>query len=366
MGAAIAVPEAIRRLGLDVTLLTDDDLASDDLARYGTIVVGVRAAEPAGVRRRQRAAAAVRPRRRHADRAVPGRPVAGRSLSRLPADGNARVSDERAPVTLLEPQHPAFDAEPHHRRRLGRLGAGAQRPLRLGDLRSAARIKPAIRAGRAGSAAASSTPGSARATTSTSCVVPSAPPDVPGAYRLFANLLSLGRTSRRRARAARARIACRRRRRCRQAKRGSTPTASSQPSAAAQARSSWANAASWSPRRCAVRRGDAATPARSDRAFEQAKAHGLVDVAGRDQGAGLIASDVKDADRSGTASKIATASAPRPSWTRASETPSGAPARTPAPFRARAGCATARPRSRGTDSGRRRRRSASRCRAGRG
>ena len=72
MGGGDRVPEAIRRLGLDVTLLTDDELASGDLSRYDTIVVGVRASESRpGVRRRQRAAAAVRARRRHADRAVP-------------------------------------------------------------------------------------------------------------------------------------------------------------------------------------------------------------------------------------------------------------------------------------------------------
>ena len=109
MGGGDRVPEAIRRLGLDVTLLTDDDLASGDLARYGTIVVGVRASEsrPAFVAANARLLQFVRDggtlivQYQQTD-------YTGRSLSPFPAGGNVRVSDERAPVTILEPQHPAF------------------------------------------------------------------------------------------------------------------------------------------------------------------------------------------------------------------------------------------------------------------
>jgi len=43
MGAGDDVPSALRQVGYDVTLLTDDDLDRGDFARYDTIVTGVRA-----------------------------------------------------------------------------------------------------------------------------------------------------------------------------------------------------------------------------------------------------------------------------------------------------------------------------------
>lgn len=43
MGAGDEMPEALRQLGLDVTLLTDSDLAQGDLSRFDAIVAGVRA-----------------------------------------------------------------------------------------------------------------------------------------------------------------------------------------------------------------------------------------------------------------------------------------------------------------------------------
>jgi hypothetical protein len=45
MGTGDLVPEAVAQLGLPLTLLTADDLAFGDLARFTTIVVGVRAYE---------------------------------------------------------------------------------------------------------------------------------------------------------------------------------------------------------------------------------------------------------------------------------------------------------------------------------
>jgi hypothetical protein len=43
MGSGDAVPDALRQLGYAVTLLSDDDLASGDLSRFATIVAGIRA-----------------------------------------------------------------------------------------------------------------------------------------------------------------------------------------------------------------------------------------------------------------------------------------------------------------------------------
>ncbi len=43
MGTGDAVPQTIRQLGAEVTLLDGDELASGDLSRYGTILLGIRA-----------------------------------------------------------------------------------------------------------------------------------------------------------------------------------------------------------------------------------------------------------------------------------------------------------------------------------
>jgi len=45
MGSGDQVPDAIKRMGLEVTMLDADQLASGDLARFDTIVVGIRASE---------------------------------------------------------------------------------------------------------------------------------------------------------------------------------------------------------------------------------------------------------------------------------------------------------------------------------
>ena len=45
MGSGDAVPEAIKRMGLSVTMLESNDLATGDLSKFDTIVVGVRASQ---------------------------------------------------------------------------------------------------------------------------------------------------------------------------------------------------------------------------------------------------------------------------------------------------------------------------------
>jgi hypothetical protein len=110
MGSGDQVPEALRRMGVDVTMLDDEAIASGDLSRFDTIVVGIRTAEarPAfathGVRLRefmeQGGALIVQYQQDYASRGLLPYPAQ--------AAGNSRVTDERAPVTLLAPQHPAF------------------------------------------------------------------------------------------------------------------------------------------------------------------------------------------------------------------------------------------------------------------
>ena len=111
MGAGDQVPEAIRRLGLEVTLLTDDQLASADLAAYDVIVIGIRASEgrPAFVANNGRLLDYAR------DGGTlivqyqqPDYVARGLVPFKVEMGRGVRVTDERARVTLLDPAHPAF------------------------------------------------------------------------------------------------------------------------------------------------------------------------------------------------------------------------------------------------------------------
>ncbi|HEY8550720.1 MAG TPA: PIG-L family deacetylase [Vicinamibacterales bacterium] len=109
MGGGDQVPDAIRRMGLEVTLLTDDQLASSDLSAWDTIVVGIRASEsrPAFVANNGRLLQYVRNggtlivQYQQTD-------YTSRGLVPLPASGATRVTDETAPVKILAPDHPVF------------------------------------------------------------------------------------------------------------------------------------------------------------------------------------------------------------------------------------------------------------------
>jgi LmbE family N-acetylglucosaminyl deacetylase len=109
MGSGDQVPDAIRRMGLDVTLLDPDQLTAGDLSRFDTIVVGVRASEsrPEFVSNNGRLLQFVRDggtlivQYQQTDYVT-------RGLAPLPAEMPSRVTDEAAPVTILEPTHPRF------------------------------------------------------------------------------------------------------------------------------------------------------------------------------------------------------------------------------------------------------------------
>jgi LmbE family N-acetylglucosaminyl deacetylase len=122
MGSGDEVPEAIRRMGLSVTLLDETQLAIGDLSRFDTIVVGVRASQtrPDFVAHHARLIEFVR--RGGALIVQYQRPdYAAKKLPPLPASMEvpppragasatiARVVDERAPVRVLAPAHPAFN-----------------------------------------------------------------------------------------------------------------------------------------------------------------------------------------------------------------------------------------------------------------
>ncbi len=141
MGVGDQVPPALAQLGATVELLSPEALASADLSRYTVVMTGVRAYERRGDLRAYN--------QRLIDYAAKGGtvivqynkfefneaqygPYPGRvgrpsanpgPFGRFSAD---RVTDERAPVTVLVPDHPLFNTpEQDWRRRLGRMGPGA-------------------------------------------------------------------------------------------------------------------------------------------------------------------------------------------------------------------------------------------------
>lgn len=109
MGSGDQVPDAIRRMGLDVTLLNADQLSAGDLSRFDTIVVGVRASEsrPEFVSNNGRLLQFARDggtlivQYQQTD-------YVARGLSPLPGEMPTRVTDEAAPITVLQPTHPRF------------------------------------------------------------------------------------------------------------------------------------------------------------------------------------------------------------------------------------------------------------------
>ena len=109
MGTGDEVPEGLRRLGVPVTLLGPGDVASGDLARFDVIMVGVRASEvrPDVVANHGRLLDYVRDggtmivQEQHEVYTQKG-------LAPFPAEIGSRVTDEDAPVTILEPAHAVF------------------------------------------------------------------------------------------------------------------------------------------------------------------------------------------------------------------------------------------------------------------
>jgi hypothetical protein len=109
MGSGDQIPDALRRMGVTVTLLDEDALGAVDLARFDTVVVGIRASEarPDFVANNGRLL----------DYAKNGGTLivlyqqpdyAARNLTPFPVQMASRVTDETAPVTILAPDHPVF------------------------------------------------------------------------------------------------------------------------------------------------------------------------------------------------------------------------------------------------------------------
>ena len=111
MGSGDQVADALRRIGVTVTLLEDETLSSGDLSQFDTIVVGIRASEarPAFVANHARLIQYVEQggtlvvqyqQGDYVSRGLPPFPVGAGPVS--------RVVDENAPVRILAPNHPAL------------------------------------------------------------------------------------------------------------------------------------------------------------------------------------------------------------------------------------------------------------------
>ena len=114
MGSGDQVAEAIRRIGVDVTMLDGDMLATGDLSRFDTIVVGIRASETNAdfvanngrlVDYMQRGGTMIvqYQQQEYANRMLPPYPATP------PTNANPRVTVEDAPVKILVPTHPVFN-----------------------------------------------------------------------------------------------------------------------------------------------------------------------------------------------------------------------------------------------------------------
>ncbi len=196
MGSGEEVPDAIRQMGFDLDVLDEKDLAGGDLSRFGTIVVGIRASE-------------ARPdfvahNRRLLDYVKNGgtlivqyqRPEYVRlNLPPFPAQMGPRVVDENAKVTILDPAHPVFNF-PNKIGEEDFQGWVQERNL-YNFTKFDPAYKPLLETHDAGEpedkgGLVIAEMGKGKYVYCSYAFFRQLPAGVPGAYRLFANLLSLG------------------------------------------------------------------------------------------------------------------------------------------------------------------------------
>jgi LmbE family N-acetylglucosaminyl deacetylase len=121
MGSGDKVPEAIRRMGLAVTMLEEKDLSTGDLSKFDTIVVGVRAAQvrPDFVANNSRLLDFVKnggtlivqyQQQEYVNQKLPPFPAKmDMVINGTQRISNVRVVDENAPVKILQPNNPVFN-----------------------------------------------------------------------------------------------------------------------------------------------------------------------------------------------------------------------------------------------------------------
>lgn len=107
-GSGDRVIEAIRQMNFDVEMINENYLTNGDLAKFDTIVVGIRASQvrPDFIANHQRLLDYVK---NGGILIVQYQLPVYQNLLPFPAQMNARVTDENAKVTILEPNNPIFN-----------------------------------------------------------------------------------------------------------------------------------------------------------------------------------------------------------------------------------------------------------------
>jgi hypothetical protein len=193
MGSGDRVPEAIARLGLAVTELDEDALTTGDLSRFDVIVAGVLAAKarPDFVANHGRLLDWVRG---GGTLIVQYQRATYAELVPFPVKAGGRVDDETAAVTVLRPQDPVFNF-PNRIDKADWDGWVQERSV--SDLNPAdEHWRPLLEAHDEGDPPQpglliEAQVGKGLYVYSALAFFRQLPAGVPGAYRLFANLLSL-------------------------------------------------------------------------------------------------------------------------------------------------------------------------------
>jgi hypothetical protein len=202
MGSGDQVPDALRRIGLEVTTNQADMLATGDLSRFDTIVVGVRASEarPDFVANNGRLMQFMErggtlivqyQQGDYAARGLPPYPAA--------AATNSRVTDESAPVKILAPGHAVFTFP--NRITPDDFAGWVQERNLYAFTSFDKRYTPLLESADAGESAQQggelyANVGKGRYVYTAYAWFRQLPAGVPGAYRQFANLVSLSKAPR--------------------------------------------------------------------------------------------------------------------------------------------------------------------------
>jgi hypothetical protein len=199
MGSGDDVPQALSRMGVDVAMIDERTLTTGDLSRFDTIVVGIRASEA-----RPDFAASQARLREYMERGgtlivqYQQTDYVQRNLPPFPvqSEGNSRVTDETAPVRILIPGHAVFTFPNRiteadfqgwvQERNLYAFGTVGERYTPL--LESADPGEPAQRGGQVYTAV-----GKGHYVYTSYTWFRQLRAGVPGAYRQFANLVSLSK-----------------------------------------------------------------------------------------------------------------------------------------------------------------------------
>jgi hypothetical protein len=200
MGSGDEVPEALRQVGYDVTLLSDEDLEAADLSRFDAVVTGVRAYNTRAALRRQQARLL-----QYVERGgtlvvqynTPDRTLEGAGLGPFPFKlTQDRVTDEAAALTTLAPADALLNAP--NKITPADFSAWVQERGLYFASDWDARYTPLFESHDPGSPELKGSTLVARHGKGTYVFTALAffrqlPAGVPGAYRLFANMISAGR-----------------------------------------------------------------------------------------------------------------------------------------------------------------------------